>query len=78
MKRICAWCGRALDSSDRREDVPQTHGLCPDCRRQHFASSRTKQDDVRSSEEGGDDFPECSGEQLLADGTPPPVEREMP
>ena len=28
MKRVCAWCGRALDQPERREDLRVTHGVC--------------------------------------------------
>jgi universal stress protein A len=35
MKRICAWCGRVLDSRGR-DDLPATHGVCPACRVVHF------------------------------------------
>lgn len=77
MKRMCAWCGRALDLSESCKDVPMTHGLCPDCRREHFASARTKEGDARSSEQRGDDVPEGTREHLLADGVRSPIEREM-
>ena len=40
MKRVCAWCGRALDQPERREDVQVTHGVCQDCRSRFFASSK--------------------------------------
>jgi hypothetical protein len=55
MKRMCAWCGRELDQSEHREDVPVTHGVCKVCRRKLFASARTTEADSRSGlEDVGD------------------------
>lgn len=51
MKRLCAWCGRELDQSERREGLQVTHGVCPDCRRRFFASTKAKEADSRSTQE---------------------------
>jgi hypothetical protein len=52
MKRMCAWCDRGLDRSERPEDVPVTNGVCKVCRRKFFASARTTEADSRSGLEG--------------------------
>jgi PAS domain-containing protein len=33
LRRICAWCGAALDSlsASLAADTPVTHGICPSC-----------------------------------------------
>lgn len=48
MKRVCAWCGRELDQSERFEDAQVTHGVCQDCRRRFFDSARAKEASSRS------------------------------
>lgn len=63
MKRVCAWCGRALDQPERREDVQVTHGVCQDCRSKFFASSKATKagtlEDVGDHRSGSVDYP-CS------------------
>ena len=51
MKRMCAWCGLALDPSERREDLQVSHGVCKVCRRRFFASAKAKEADSRSTKE---------------------------
>ena len=56
MKRICAWCGRDLDQHDGRDHLQVTHGVCEECRRVFFASSKAKEADSRTTiKNGGDD-----------------------
>jgi hypothetical protein len=56
MRRICAWCTRDLDQPDGRVKLQVTHGVCEECRRKFFGSSKAKEADSRSSkEDGGDD-----------------------
>ena len=63
MKRMCAWCGRELDQSEHREDVPLTHGVCKVCRRRFFASARTTDADSRTGlEDVGDDAGRAGGD----------------
>jgi len=42
LRRICAWCGAALDSlsASLAADTPVTHGICPSCLAR-FQSERT-------------------------------------
>ena len=63
MKRVCAWCGRSLDETERREDLQVTHGVCQDCRTRFFASSKATQ--TGTSEDVGDQSP--SGGQASAE-----------
>jgi hypothetical protein len=63
MKRMCAWCGRELDQSERREDVPVTHGVCKVCRQRFFASARTTDADSRTGlEDVGDGAGRAGGD----------------
>jgi hypothetical protein len=48
MKRICAWCGLALDESDSQETLEVTHGVCRDCRRRFFAPPGNQEDECRN------------------------------
>ena len=62
MKRVCAWCGRELEQSERREELQVTHGVCPVCRRKFFSSPKSKEADARStSEDVGDDSGRVGG-----------------
>jgi hypothetical protein len=61
MKRMCAWCGRELDQSRRREDVPVTHGVCKICRGIFFASARATETDSWSTLEDQGDAPGKAG-----------------
>jgi len=48
---VCAWCKKLRDDQGywqlleeflaRRAGVTVTHGICPDCRAQHFANTGT-------------------------------------
>ena len=42
LRRICAWCGAALDSrsASLAADTPVAHGICPSCQAR-FQSERT-------------------------------------
>ena len=41
MKRLCAWCGAALDPTQTTSSPGRlTHGLCASCRAQFFPSSK--------------------------------------
>ena len=55
MKRVCAWCGRALDQPKRREDLRVTHGVCQDCRSRFFASRKAKEAESEPTRENVDD-----------------------
>ena len=55
MKRVCAWCGRALEQLGRRDEVQVTHGVCQDCRSRFFASSKATK--AGKSEDVGDHSP---------------------
>ena len=41
MKRICAWCGRAIDAGGTGEESGITHGICPACRESLASRSGT-------------------------------------
>jgi hypothetical protein len=41
MKRICAWCGKALDDMDSPATPHVTHGLCEGCRQAVFSSTKS-------------------------------------
>ncbi len=43
MKRVCAWCGRELDQSERRTGLQVTHGICQACRDKFFAKALAKE-----------------------------------
>lgn len=55
MKRVCAWCGRALEKPERQDDVQVTHGVCQDCRSRFFASSKATK--AGTMEDVGDHSP---------------------
>lgn len=40
MKRVCAWCGEALDNKQLLATVDITHGVCPSCRHEFFATKK--------------------------------------
>jgi len=62
MKRVCAWCGRELDQSERREGLQVTHGVCQVCRGRFFASPKAKEADSRSTlDDEGDDAGRTGG-----------------
>jgi hypothetical protein len=42
MKRVCAWCGRDLDPSERHSGTQVTHGLCHGCRSRFFALAKQR------------------------------------
>ena len=58
MKRMCAWCGLALDPSERSDELQVTRGLCQVCRRRFFASPRPKEADSRKNEDEDSGGPE--------------------
>jgi hypothetical protein len=72
MKRMCAWCGLALDPSERREHLQVTHGVCKACRRRFFASPKAKEADSRSTKEEDGDGSGYAAE--LGPGTPTTAE----
>ena len=72
MKRMCAWCGLALDRSERSEHSQVTHGVCQVCRRRFFASPKAKEADSRSTKEEDGDGSGKAAE--LGPGTPTPTE----
>jgi hypothetical protein len=44
MKRVCAWCGKAMGPNGARDsaaDHPLTHGICGDCFRGALSSTAT-------------------------------------
>jgi hypothetical protein len=43
MKRICAWCNRALDAADQPTSLAATHGVCPECRRRFFPTGAERE-----------------------------------
>ena len=57
MKRICAWCGRELEQSERRESSQVTHGVCQFCRRKFFSSVKDK--DAESQSRPGEKGDDC-------------------
>ena len=64
MKRMCAWCRRELDQSERREDLQVTHGVCRACRRRFFPSPKAKEADSRSTQDEVGDDPGMTGEHV--------------
>jgi hypothetical protein len=47
MKRLCAWCGKALENSNCNDDSRASHWICPTCRRTVFGNEKTKDGEVR-------------------------------
>ena len=67
MKRMCAWCGRELDQSERRGKVPVSHGVCKVCRQEFFTSARATEADSRSTPEDLGDAPGMAGGHLTTE-----------
>jgi DNA-directed RNA polymerase subunit RPC12/RpoP len=63
MKRVCAWCGRELDQSERRENMQVTHGVCPICRRRFFTKALAKETDSPPIQEDVSNDPGRTGGQ---------------
>jgi hypothetical protein len=66
MKRICAWCGLAMDSTQPPEMAQVTHGVCPACRHLFFGLAKAKPEDLEAPNEEPGNLPQ------EPKGAPPP------